>query len=503
MKHRRFLVLHLPQLATERIRQREPALAGLPLATWATHGSRRVLMGVDAPGTTLSPGQAIADAQATYPMLVLRPANPAADLAFLRRLAVWALRFTPLASVDPPDGLVLDVTGCTGLFGGEASFLDRVCASLQRGGVTVQAVMASLAEPAAALARAGQHGRVVPPGEEAAATASLPLAMLRLPADCLAGLDRLGLQRIGDVLRQPRAPLMRRFGRPLLDTVDALTGARPRVLAPVRMPPEFMAALDFMEPITSRPVIDRALDALLDALCRRLGEAGQGARQVTLRAFRVDRDVQEITVGTGLPTRVPAHLQRLFADRLERLRPDLGFERMTLEANVTNAMMASQNGMTMAGSDSGGASEALAQLLDRLSQRLPVWRLASGASHWPERSIVRVGPFDPVHALPCSGLPNGLPAPVRLLRRPCPLMVLALAPDGPPVRLRLEDTMHQVAWAEGPERIEPEWWHDATGRAGRDYYRVELESGRRLWIGRAGMLRADRPARWFLHGYLA
>jgi protein ImuB len=231
-----------------------------------------------------------------------------------------------------------------------------------------------------------------------------------------------------------------------------------------------------------------------------LAEAGHGAREVTLRAFRVDRDVQEITIGTGLPTRVPSHLRRLFANELERLEPDLGFERMTLEAGVTNPMVATQGVITAAGADQVGKNEALAQLLDRLSQRLPVWRLAPGESHWPERSVVRVGPFD---SLPPATRRSHLPVPVRLLKRPLALMVVALVPDGPPARLRLNGAVHQVAWSDGPDRIEREWWHDAADAPGRDYYRVELTSGARLWVGRAGTLRQDRPARWFLHGYLA
>ena len=134
MSDRRFLVLHLPRLATDRIRQKEPELAGTPIATWDTQGNRRLLTGVDAPGTTLHVGQALADAQAMHPALVLRPADPAADGAFLERLALWAMRFTPLAAVDPPDGLVLDVTGSTGLFGGEASLLAQVSSSLHAAG---------------------------------------------------------------------------------------------------------------------------------------------------------------------------------------------------------------------------------------------------------------------------------------------------------------------------------------------------------------------------------
>jgi protein ImuB len=265
-----------------------------------------------------------------HPDLVLRPADPGADMAFLDRLALWALRFTPLAAGDPPDGLMLDVTGCTDLFGGEEALLARVCANLARSGIAAQAVIASVADAAGALARAGYQGRLVPPGDETAAVAALPLGVLRLPGDCVAGLNRLGLQSIGGVARQPRAPLMRRFGRTLIDVLDAVTGDRPRALPPVRPPPQFVEALNFLEPIVTRTAIDHAMDVLLEKLCRMLAEAGHGAREVTLRAFRVDRDVQEITIGAGQPTRVPSHLRRLFANELERLEPDLGFEHMTL-----------------------------------------------------------------------------------------------------------------------------------------------------------------------------
>jgi protein ImuB len=217
---------------------------------------------------------------------------------------------------------------------------------------------------------------------------------------------------------------------------------------------------------------------------------------VTLLAFRVDRDVQAVTIGTGLPTRKPAHLRRLFADRLETLEPDLGFDRITLQADVTNAMTGRQEAIA----DGALQPEALAQLIDRLSQRLPVWRVAPGASHWPERSVVRVGPFDPV---PSAAAPSGLPEPVRLLKRPLPLRVISAAPNGAPRQLRLRGKIHQVAWADGPERIEPEWWHDTPDEAARDYFRVGLESGARVWVYQCAAPEADQPALWFLHGYLA
>ena len=73
----------------------------------------------------------------------------------------------------------------------------------------------------------------------------------------------------------------------------------------------------------------------------------------------------------------------------------------------------------------------------------------------------------------------------------------ALLPDAPPSLLRIGKLGHRVRAAEGPERLEPEWWRDRPDRLGRDYYRVELSSGVRLWVCRSGF---GGAARWFLHG---
>jgi protein ImuB len=69
----------------------------------------------------LKPGLALADARAMYPALAVTDADPAADARLLEAIADWCDRYTPLVGLDPPDGLLLDITGCAHLFGGEAA----------------------------------------------------------------------------------------------------------------------------------------------------------------------------------------------------------------------------------------------------------------------------------------------------------------------------------------------------------------------------------------------
>jgi protein ImuB len=62
-----------------------------------------------------------------------------------------------------------------------------------------------------------------------------------------------------------------------------------------------------------------------------------------------------------------------------------------------------------------------------------------------------------------------------------------------------------VARAEGPERIAMEWWRDSTGHhLTRDYFRVENDSGARMWLYREGLYgRETTHPRWYLHGFFA
>src|SRR5262249_43595858 len=95
------------------------------------------------------------------------------------------------------------------------------------------------------------------------------------------------------------------------------------------------------------------------------------------------------------------------------------------------------------------------------------------------------------------------PRPLRLLAKPEPIAdVFALVPDGPPVRFRWRRALHEVACAEGPERIEGAWWSEEGGPA-RDYFRGEDKAGGRLWLFRAGVFCDVAPPRWFLHGMYA
>ena len=227
----RVVSLFLPTWSTDRVRRTLGDTApppDTPLVLVGRDGRRRVVLAADAAARRvgLRVGMPATKAQALVMGLVIMEADPAADAAALECLALWALqRYAPIAAADPPDGLVIDVTGPTHLHGGEDAMLSEMITRLRAAGFTAHAAIADHWGAAHALARyRARPSIVVPPGEDRVAIAPLPIAALRLPPDMVDALRRLGFERITDLLTKPRAPLALRFGPQLGRRLDQATG---------------------------------------------------------------------------------------------------------------------------------------------------------------------------------------------------------------------------------------------------------------------------------------
>ena len=501
----------LPHWPITRLSRTAPATPGRPLVTVeAVRGVRR-LAAVGAPGDAagLRPGQTLADARAVCPALVAVDAEPATDQAALERLAAWAERYTPMAAADPPDGLWLDITGCAHLSGGEATLAEDVSTRLARNGIPSRLAIAGVTGAAWALAHAWGTSReiaVLSPGQERAALALLPVTLLRLDPRTVAGLRRLGIRQVRDLLRLPRGDITARFGPAAVLRLDQGLGTAAEAIAWPRPPIDWFERLGFVEPIGTPEDLTRALTLLAERLCRRLAEQHCGVQRITARFFRVDGAVPRIAIGTAQPVREPAYLARLLGEKLDTVDPGFGVEAMTLEADDVVPQSAPQLS-SLAAPDGAGQ---LATTVDRLANRLGperVWRAAPHASHVPERAVQRVPPL-PV-AQPAWVADPTLPRPIRLLRRPEAIEATAPVPDDPPIVFRWRGAPHRVRAAAGPERIAAEWWRRQPVGVRpetdlvRDYYRVEDTEGARFWIFRAGLYRSGETPRWYMHGLFA
>jgi protein ImuB len=330
-------------------------------------------------------------------------------------------------------------------------------------------------------------------------------------------LRRLGLKRIGQLSGVARPALARRFrhhrapdANPLV-RLDQLLGRVPEPLLPVRTIELPLVQRRLLEPIRHRDLLERVLADLCADLARLLEGRVLGARRLELTLWKLDGEVITRHLELAAASRDAEHVCRLFAGRLDGIDAGFGIELARLSAPWCEPLVLAQADLEAAVENHG---TSLVACIDRLSTRLgedAVRRPVPHASHVPERAqrweSLMGAPSTSVDGLQhragvASSREVAQQRPLKLLDRPEPIAVLYASPDGLPRRFRWRDAVHEIARAEGPERIAPEWWRERSTARLRDYYRIEDCQGRRYWIYRHGLAGDGRGGapEWFLQG---
>ncbi|WP_240040788.1 Y-family DNA polymerase [Pseudocnuella soli] len=498
---RRFVSIWFPHLATDWFTLLQPRLRQQAFVLKSIVHGRMVVAAANvlAQQKGVHAGMLLADARAIFPGLEVLDDKPNLASQLLQRAAEWCVRFTPVASPDPPAGVLLDATGCAHLWGGEDAYLATITNRLAARGYTARVAMAGTPGTAWALARFGKANMIVQNGAEAAALKPLPAAALRLDAATIDRLTKLGLRQVGVFIAMPHATLRRRFGPQIIQRLQQALGTEQESIQPVYPPEPFQERLPTIEPIRTRGGIEVALHNLLSPLCTRLRKEGKGLRAAYFRCYRTDSQTRGIEITTSRPAHNEAHLFYLFSLKLDTLEPGEGIELFVLEATKTEVETPLQESLYEAGM--GVNDPQLAELFDRITTRLGadvISRYLPAEHYWPERSFKQAPLFA---AAPDAVWKTDKPRPLQLLSPPEPVEVAAPIPDYPPMLFRHKGRLHKIVKADGPERIEQEWWIQEGEH--RDYYCVEDEEGCRYWLFRLGHYMADRSHQWFLHGYFA
>ncbi|WP_299139281.1 DNA polymerase Y family protein [uncultured Tateyamaria sp.] len=552
MPDRRILSLWFPRLGAERLIRRQPMLADQPVAIVEDQQNMQVITALSgvAQAQGLQVGQPVRDAHAMCPGLLTYARSAPGEARFLEALQRWAGKFSPWVAPEDEDALVVDLTGCAHLFGGEAELMQvvqddctdlglsvlmgladtrgaawalaryagRAAASDRSGDAIDQEARATRSRAGKrrhwtkggaappVVARAGNVTRIAPPGQTYGALSPLPIAALRLEPEVAAQLGRLGLRRVGDLLGQPRAGLARRFGRGLVMRMDQAMGSAPEPVSPARSPEHFAVRMTLPDPIGLVEDVMAAVDRLLPRLCKTLKDKGKGARRVMLQAYRSDHAVEAVEVGLARPSHDPQRIRPLLEMKVDEIDAGFGIDMLRLVAVQVEPV---HDAMAVGHLQAGAAvqarlnnANALDDLIGRLGARVgldAIRRIQPADSNIPEKSQkVLAAAWSKPHEGPWPKPSNPRPL---LLWHPEPVHAPATPRLPKTFRWRGRDLVRQRAL--GPERIAPEWWlDDPNWRSGtRDYWVTDTEDGQRLWLfyAHGG---AMSPG-WFCHGSFA
>lgn len=497
---RRYLVIWFRHLKTDWMVRRQPELKDVSFVMAAPERGRMMIKAANAVAQQkgIDVDMVVADCRAVLPSLQVFDDKPELANKLLNGLAEWHLRYTPVVSINEPDCLILDISGCAHLWGGEKPYLKDILTKLQGIGYNVSAAIADTIGAAWAVCHYGSGSSIVTPNDQQEVLLQLPPAALRLDMLVLERLEKLGLYRIADFISIPRKALRRRFGEMILMRLDQAMGYEFEVLKPVRPAEPYQERLPSLEPIRTATGIEIALKQLLETLCLRLAKEEKGIRKCVFKCYRIDGVVQQIEIGTNRPSHNVMHLFKLFELKIVTIAPALGIEVFTIEASTVEDVSPTQDALW--NFTEGGNTTAIGELLDRIAGKLgigAIHRYLPDEHYWPERSVKLATSLSEG---PHTGWRTDKPRPIHLLPQPEIIEVTVPMPDYPPMLFIYKGELHQISRADGPERIEQEWWLQQG--LYRDYYCVEDDKGARYWLFRAGSYVQGDP-QWFIHGFFA
>ena len=475
----RILSIWLPRLPLDRlIRKGDPRTNG-PFAVTAEirNATRLTHLTPTARQAGLVPGLSILDARAICPDLLTEPANPMRESALLKALARWADQLSPRIALDAPEGLLLDISGCAHLFGGEAAmgaYARQRLADIQIKG---RIGIADTKGAAKALARFSQHSvTIAPAGLTSETIKALPIAALNLSEKMVAELGQTGLTTIGQLYEVKSSELVRRFGLELTTALDRSRGHAPDPVTPGTKGPYFAARMSLPEPIGYLSDIEDVLRRLAASVCQRLKQEQKGARRFELTVRCVDSGDHLLSIGFAKPCFEPGPIQQQFARPLNDLKLEYGADWFRLAARHVEHVRLQQMRLSM----ETDPEDHMAQTISTLGNRIGfdhVRRFQSHNSHLPHRESFQIEAV--AKAAQTSWQPRPRKRPLRLFQTPERLR--ALEPGRPPKKFEWRRQTYRTAKAQGPERLTPEWWRDSDNRI-RDYWRVQTENGSRLWL---------------------
>lgn len=498
---KRYAVLWFPFLLTDWYAKHHTDLKAIPFVLAMPDRGNMCVSAVNPLASQLgvTPGMVVADARAAIPRLEVIPEKSFLKDKLLKSIGRWCMKYTPMVSIDPAGFLIFDITGCAHLWGGEEAYLQDIGSQIQKKGYTVQIGIASTIGAAWAVSRYYTADTIVPEHAQHHVLATLPVACLRIEPTCLDRLKKMGFRTVESVMHISASVLKRRFGEDLVRRVAQALGEEEEFVVPLKPVVPYTERLPCLEPIRTATGIEIAIEKLLTMLCRRLTDEGKGLRKAKLSYYRVDGKVGSVEIGTNRASVNIQHLLHLFKQRVVNIAPGLGIEVFVLEASQVEEALPMQE--LLWNGEGNLYGEALAELLDRLKGRDPSCRISRflpDEHHWPERSIREATSLAEPRAVIWQ---VHRPRPTRLLNPPHPIEVSAPIPDYPPMLFRYRGEVHLIKKADGPERIEREWWIERGEH--RDYYCVEDDQGRRYWLFRLGHYQGDQSPNWYLHGFFA
>jgi protein ImuB len=477
-----------------------------------------------------------------------------ADRRTLAGVAELTRRYAPIVGLDCmplPDSLLLDITGCGPLFGGEAALAELLLRDLKLAGWTGRIAIADTIAAVWALThtehaapevrRSSQTStlqkshsntsrrnaskaienaqlyelpiQIIPPGMQQQEIARLPIAASRLPLKDLQILAHLGIRSIAQLLSLPHEDLPSRLSQIAVERVHQLLALTEEFIVPLPESNPVAAVWNSEFPAKSFDDIRQVLQHLVENIAQQIERRRIACSVLISKLTCASGNILTLSAGVVKPTQSAELMFEVLSLRLETLPLTEPVAAISMTVQTVPIPVSRQRDL-FSSTEHIRPQEELATLIARLSNRMgprSVSTVRILADPRPEHGII----LDPVianadsterspqseHILQRLTEPDPdasrnselvLPRPLRLLATPQQIAGRDHV-ERPPERISALGQQRRIVDLQGPERIQTAWWTDKPCH--RDYFRAITDVGGQLWI-----YRDLQTGLWYLHG---
>ena len=481
----------------------------------------------------VSPGLTLEAARVLCPSLRAIARDRQAENNQMQALADWVYQYSPELSIVNNDTLVLEVAASRRLFNGLESLCGQMEEQLQARWL-LKCQMAVSPTPLASLLLAAcgenQADSVLPAPLVIVKQQSMLRSVLgRLPVASLLSLSSsepqaiyrpdqrghkkpapfgprdiknllsMGVTRLSDLWRLPRADLSTRFGSEAVACLERLLGEAVDLQSLYQPGLRFMQVMELPLEVKSSRLVLQALEVLVGELVNflRCKDAASDELIIILCHAGSQKQQSEIRLHLSQCVRDKKHMMQLLCERFTRvvLKAPVIAVRLEVEniepyRTESAELFAGAEGNAKEAANDNNNTPAWLSLREQLQARLGenvLKQLIAVSDYRPEKAW-RFCQNNAIHNTrrsrdACQTTPGNY----QLIR---PLWLLAKA-------VRLVFGQQQIELLHGPERIENGWWDGNDIR--RDYYIARDQSGARLWV----YCDLKQKSKWYIHGLFA
>jgi protein ImuB len=409
-------------------------------------------------------------------------------LPFENALRDLAREFTPRVEAPGPTPVLLDLHGLGRVWATPEALGKALVEAARVRGLVPHVALAWTRVAALVVARAREGLTIVPPGQEAAALAPLPLSSIALGPDQQELFHRWGLRTLGDLAALPAVGLAERLGPdgPRFARLARGEDSVPLVASP---PPEsFECTLEIDWPVDGLEPLSFLLGRVLESLCGGLKGRGHCAAGLTLDLHLVDGSVHRRALKPAAPSAEPRTWRTLLLLDLEAHPPRDAIQGITVRADPVPFRSVQFSLLDPA----QPSPERLAETMARLHEWTTMTRAGAVSlldTHRPGAFVMGTFAPRPPQPKPFSHIPR-----VALRAFRPPLKAEVVVQEGAPVFVTAPSVNGKVQDRAGPWRASGDWWDVAWSREEWD---VLLSSG-----GVYRIFRDRVQDAWFVEGEL-